>query len=43
MKKDMFFLIGIIVILAVIGFSLSGCGDDNSGDPSSPGSGNTIT
>jgi hypothetical protein len=33
-------LLGIIALVAVIGFSLSGCGDDSSGDPSSPGSGN---
>jgi hypothetical protein len=40
MKKNMLFLIGLIVIAAVTGFSLAGCGDSENGDPSSPGSGN---
>jgi hypothetical protein len=38
--KSFIKLLGIIAIAAVIGFSLAGCGDSDSGDPSSPGSNN---
>jgi hypothetical protein len=40
MKKNTWKLVGIIVLVAVIGFGLAGCG--NKGDPGSPGGGHVV-